>query len=260
MTGMPRTAGIVSGLDLTLAEDGEGQVALVLHGGGGPATVAGLASHLAVTMHAITPTHPGWNGTPRPDWLASIDDLALVYLHFLRGAGITDAVLVGSSLGGWLAAEMAARDAGGLIGGLVLINTVGIDVPGEPITDIATLSPRGLAEHAYHDPDRFFMDPASLPPERIAMQRRNQETVTALAGAPYMHDPRLRGRLRHVRAPTLVLWGESDRIATPAYGRAFAAALPRAQFEMIPEAGHLPHMEQPDATFAAIDRFVAELA
>ncbi len=260
MTATPRTVGIASALDLTLAEDGDGRVALVLHGGGGPATVAGLASHLAAAMHTLTPTHPGWNGTPRPDWLSSIDDLALVYLQFLRGAGITDAMLVGSSLGGWLAAEMAPRDVGGLIGGLVLINTVGIDVPGEPIVDITTLSPRGLAEHAYHDPDRFLMDPASLPPERIAMQRQNQETVTALAGAPYMHDPRLRDRLRHVRVPALVLWGESDRIVTPAYGRAFGDALPDGRFEIIPRAGHLPHMEQPEATFAAIDRFVAGLA
>ena len=260
MTATPSTAEIVPGLHLTLEEEGAGRVALVLHGGGGPATVAGLASHLAATMRAVTPTHPGWNGTPRPEWLASIDDLALAYLHFLRGAGITDAVLVGSSLGGWLAAEMAARDVGGLIGGLVLINTVGIDVPGEPIVDITTLGPRGLAEHAYHDPDRFLMDPASLPPERLAMLRQNQETTTALAGAPYMHDPRLRDRLRYVRVPALVLWGESDRIVTPAYGRAFADALPDGRFEIIPRAGHLPHMEQPEATFAAIDRFHAGLA
>ena len=260
MTGIQRTVEIAADLDLTFGEDGDGRVALVLHGGGGPATVLGLAGHLAQTMRTITPTHPGWNGTPRPDRLAGIDDLALAYLQFLRNAGISRAILIGSSLGGWIAAEMAARDTGGLVGGLVLINTVGIDVPGAPITDISTLTPRGLAEHAYHDPDRFFIDPAGLPPERLATMRRNQETVQALAGTPYMHDPRLAGRLRAIWVPALVLWGESDRVVTPAYGRAFAAELPKARFETIAEAGHLPHLERPEATFAAIDRFLAELA
>jgi len=84
-------------------------------------------------------------------------------------------------------------------------------------------------------------------------------TLRVYAGDPYMHDPALAGRLAAITVPTLVLWGEADRIATPGYGRAFAAAIPGARFEIVERAGHLPQLEQPEATFAAIDEFLAGL-
>ncbi|GHJ99168.1 hypothetical protein SY2F82_09660 [Streptomyces sp. Y2F8-2] len=77
-------------------------------------------------------------------------------------------------------------------------------------------------------------------------------TLRTLAGDPYMHDPELLRRLGRVRVPALLLWGESDRIVTPAYGAAYAAAFGDGRLEVIPEAGHLPQIEQPDATFAHI--------
>src|SRR3954470_18336058 len=144
------------GLDVTLAEVGEGKVVLVLHGGGGPVTVAPIAAHLSQTMHTITPTHPGWNGTVRPEWLTGIDDLAMIYLRLLKDRGYCDVTVIGSSIGGWLAAEMAVRDTAGLIGRLVVINGTGIMVPGVAVADFFSLTPRGIAEHAYHDPDKFY--------------------------------------------------------------------------------------------------------
>ena len=122
--------------------------------------------------------------------------------------------------------------------------------------DFFSLTPRGVAEHAYHDPDRFFVDPATLPPERIALQRGNMAALRAIAGAT-MTGPKLLRRLGSVEIPALVLWGESDRIATPAYGRAWAGAFGKGRFQLIEKAGHLPQLEQPQATFAAIDAFVA---
>ncbi|MFE0464600.1 alpha/beta fold hydrolase [Kitasatospora sp. NPDC058965] len=241
---------------LTLAEAGSGRPVLILHGGGGPATVAGLAQHLSRTAHTLTPVHPGWDGTHRPDWLTGVDQLALTYLQLLRTRGLTDVLLVGSSLGGWTAAEMAAGDTSGTVTGLVLINAVGIRVEGEPITDVFALDPRGLAEHSWYDPDRFQLDPATLSPDQLATRQANTATMRALAGDPYMHDPTLLPRLGAVTAPTLVLWGEHDRIVTPAYGAAYAAALPHARFHPVPRAGHLPHIEQPTTTFAAIDAYL----
>ncbi len=87
--------------------------------------------------------------------------------------------------------------------------------------------------------------------------RANAAALAMFAGDPYGTDPSLMARLEVIRIPTLVLWGESDRVATKEYGRAYAAAIPNAQFELIAEAGHLPWIEQPVATFAALDRFVA---
>jgi pimeloyl-ACP methyl ester carboxylesterase len=273
----PATARRRPALPLTIAESGPEttRVALVLHGGGGPATVTGIAAHLARSMRVLTPTHPGWNGTERPDWLSDVAALADVYLDLLADAGYRDVLVVGSSVGGWIAAEMAVRDAAGqggglvdglasglasrLVGGLVVIDGVGITVEGHPMTDFFALDARGVAEHSYHDPERFYVDPASLTEEQRTQRIGNMATLRALAGEPYMHDPTLSGRLAGISVPTLVVWGESDRIATSGYGRAFAERVPGARFELILRAGHLPQLERPEATFDAIDGFLAEL-
>jgi pimeloyl-ACP methyl ester carboxylesterase len=207
-------------------------------------------------MRAVVPTHPGWNGTERPDWFTGVDDLAIAYLHWLRDEGHRDVLVVGSSLGGWTGAEMAFRDDGVVISSLVLVNAAGVAVPGEPVRDIFGLRPEEIAPYSFHDPARFSVDPATLPEERIAAQRANMATVRVLAGDPYMHDPKLMNRLGRVRIPVLVLWGESDRIVTPAYGRAYAKAFARGRFEPIAEAGHLPHIERPEETFAALDAHI----
>jgi pimeloyl-ACP methyl ester carboxylesterase len=245
-------------LSLTLSEAGKGRPILVLHGGGGPATVVGLARHLSRTAHTITPVHPGWDGTDRPAWLTGIDDLALAYLHLLRERRLRDVLVVGSSLGGWTAAEMAARDTTGCVTGLVLIDAVGVRVETEPITDFFALDARGVAEHSWHDPDRYYLDPSKIPDEELARRGVNMATMRLLAGDPYMHDPTLLSRLGQVRVPALLLWGESDRIVTPDYGAAYADAFGRGRFEVIPKAGHLPQIEQPDATFALIDEYLRQ--
>jgi pimeloyl-ACP methyl ester carboxylesterase len=243
-------------IDPLLVELGHGKPALVLHGGGGPRTVRPIADHLQTTRRVLLPTHPGWDGTLRPEGLTTVSDLAAVYLDLLAQRGLTDVLVVGSSLGGWIAAEMAVQDRERRIARLVLIDSAGIAVPEEPFVDFFGLTPRQIAEHSFHDPDRFFVDPAVVPAEARATQSANLATMRVLAGDPYMHDPTLAVRLAAVRARTLVLWGASDRVFTPGYGRALAAAIPGAEFRLVPEAGHLPQLEQPTATFAAIDSLV----
>ncbi|MEV0002759.1 alpha/beta hydrolase [Micromonospora sp. NPDC050980] len=124
-------------------------------------------------------------------------------------------LVVGSSLGGWVAAEMA-RDTAGLVSGLALVDAVGIDVPGEPIQGFFTLDPPTLGEYTWH-------------------------------------DPKLRRRPARVRVPALLLCGESDRIVTPTYGAAYAAAFGDGRLVVVPEAGHLPHTENPAATLSHLD-------
>ena len=255
-----RTLPLSKGLSLTLSEAGRGRPVLILHGGAGPISVATLSQHIAESAHAITPTHPGWNGTPRPEWFDSVADLSLAYLQYLEDQGLRDVLVIGSSLGGWVGAEMALRDRSGMVSGLVLINAGGVWIEGEPIADVFGLDPRRMAELAFHDAEKFFFDPAQLPPEQQLKQRANLATLRVLAGVPYMHDPKLRRRLARVRTPTLAIWGESDRIITPNYGRAYAAEFANARFELVPRAGHLPHLEQPAATFALIDGFIASQA
>ena len=239
------------GLPLTLTEAGSGRAVLVLHGGGGPFTVAGLVGQLAGKAHVLAPTHPGFNGTERPAWFSGVDDLALAYLNLLEDRELRDVLVIGSSIGGWIAAEMALRDRGQRISGLVLINAAGVQVEGEPIRDVFTLTPRELSDYANHDGAKFYQDPATIPPEQLAVRRANGMTLKAYAG-DNMYDAKLLRRLSRVKTPALVVWGASDRIVTPAYGRAFAAAFGNAHFTLVDKAGHLPHLEQPEKTLAAI--------
>jgi pimeloyl-ACP methyl ester carboxylesterase len=244
-------------LNLTITEAGAGRPALILHGGGGPFTVASIADHLSQTMHAIVPTHPGWNGTDRPDRLDSINDIASVYLQYLEDKGLHNVLVIGSSLGGWIGAEVALGDRAGIITGLILIDAVGIEVDGEPIRDFFALNPREVAEYSYHDADRFYVDPATMPPERVATQQANMTTMRIVAGDPYMDDPALLNNLGRIKIPVLVIWGDSDRIVTPAYGAKYASAFPNARFQIVENAGHLPQIEQPAATLALIDSYVS---
>ena len=248
--------------DLPLPESGAagGRTALVLHGGGGPQTVAPIVGHLSATMRVLAPTHPGWDGSGRPDDIASIAGLAAAYLARLVERGERDVAVVGSSIGGWIALEMAVQASTderyeGVLGAVVDIDGVGAVVEGEPIADFFALDTRGLAEAAWHDPERGYLDPAGFTDAQRAIQRSNGETMAVVAGRG-MSDPTLLGRLGAVAVPTLVVFGASDRIVTPAYGRAVASAIPDATFAVVAEAGHLPHLEAPEATWAVVDPFV----
>src|ERR1700681_3133649 len=249
-----RTAALDSDLEMTLTESGSGRPVLILHGGGGPFTVAGIAGHLAETMHTITPTHPGWNGTNRPEWFSGIDDLALAYLHYLGDNDLRNVLVIGSSMGGWIGSEMAVRDGAGRITGLILIDAVAIHVDAHPIRDFFALDARGVAKYAWHDADRFYIDPATVPAEQAARTKANMATMRVIAGTS-MNDPKLMRRLGRVRIPTLAIWGESDGIVTPAYGTALAGAFQNGRLEVVKDAGHLPQIEQTAATFALIDTF-----
>jgi pimeloyl-ACP methyl ester carboxylesterase len=247
---------------VTRSGDPRARTVLVLHGDGGPQTVAAIAAHLAGAMHVLTPTHPGWEGTRRPESVTSVAHIATGYLEFLAAHGARDVVLIGSSIGGWIALEMALQGADdpryeGLIGALIDIDGVGAVVAGEPIADFFALDARGLAEIAWHDPERGYVDPAALTDERRAVLQANASTMAVIAGRG-MSDAGLLGRLDAITVPTLLVWGESDRVVTPAYGMAIADRIPAAQFARISNAGHLPHLEEPDATWAVIDRFLSD--
>jgi len=242
---------------MKISESGSGRNVLVLHGGGGPATMAGLAAHLAEKAHVITPTHPGWKGTPRPESIDTVAALAGEYARYLDEHDLKDVLLVGSSVGGWLGVEIAMQDTAHRVTGLVIINGLGVEIAGHPITNVSNFTPPELAKVAFHDPSKFGVGAPPMTPERLAIMRANQATLAVFAGDPYCCDPTLLGRLKGLAVPTLVLWGASDRVATKEYGRAFAAAIPNAKFETIAEAGHLPWIEQPAETYRVVDRFIA---
>jgi pimeloyl-ACP methyl ester carboxylesterase len=241
---------------LTFDEYGAGRPFLLLHGGAGPISVAGFARLLAEAGHrVIAPTHPGFGGTPRPEWLASAAALAELYSALLDELDLTDVTVIGNSVGGWVAAELALLPTK-RIAGVVLVDAVGIEVPGEPVMDVFDLPLSELADYSFHNPDAFRIDESTITDAQRAGFAANRRALAVYGGD--MGDSTLRARLAEVTAPTLVIWGESDRVCTPAYGRAFAAAIPGARFELLPETGHVPQLETPAPLLALIQHFAAD--
>lgn len=242
-------------VELTVTERGAGRPILLLHGGGGPLTVNPWADRFAAAEHArvFTPIHPGFAGTPRPAALDSVAGLAAAYVAWLDALDLDDVTVVGNSLGGWIAAEMAVLGSP-RVSGYVLVDAVGIEVPGHPVADFFALTMAEVAELSYHDPATYGIDPAALPPPAREAMAGNRAALQIYSGAG-MGDPALAGRLGGVTAPVLVVWGEADRIGDPDFGRAYAAAIPGAEFTLIPESGHLPQIETPDALIKIVWEF-----
>jgi pimeloyl-ACP methyl ester carboxylesterase len=223
------------------------QTYLILHGGAGPASVAAFAEKLAAEpdTRVVAPTHPGFDGTDRPGHITDARTLAAHYRDLLDELDLAGVTVIGNSIGGWIAAELALLGSP-RVARVVLVDAVGIEVPGHPIADFFNLTPAQIAAASYYEPAKFPADPA-----RMAVNR----AVLAVY-APSMADPTLLGRLRAVPTPALVVWGDSDGIADAGYGRAYAEAMGGARFVVLPRTGHLPQIESPDALLDAVRDWV----
>ncbi len=258
-TPQTRIETFADGLTVRIDERGSGRPLLVLHGGGGPQSVSGFAAAVSEHAHVLSPIHPGFAGEPRPEWFNSIDDLALTYLELLERLDLHEVMVVGFSIGGWIASELAVRDTTHL-GSIVLVDAVGIQVEGHQIADVFPLTPGELSALSYHNPAAFRIDPATLRPDQVAAMAANFQALGVYGREPGMHDPKLRRRLGRVRIPALVVWGESDGVVDPDYGRAYAQSLPNARFKLIPEAGHVPQIEQPERLLTLVWEFADSIA
>jgi pimeloyl-ACP methyl ester carboxylesterase len=256
-----RTVDLGTGLQITIDERGDaaaspGRAVLLLHGGAGARSVAGLAAALSEHTYVVTPTHPGFDGTPRAPWLDSVSDLADAYLDLLENLKLDSVMVVGNSLGGWLAAELALRDIDRRVASMVLLNATGIRPDDRTqITDIRTLPPAAISRLAFHNP-AFRPDPATLTDQQRAGAAANQQALAHYAGEDFLFAPKLRRRLHRVTVPVLVAWGEEDGVLSAEYGRAYAAVFPNGHYRPIAEAGHFPQIEQPGALLGAIGEFV----
>ena len=208
----------VGPVEVTIAEYGSGQPFLLLHGGAGPASVAGFAELFAAAhdVRVLVPTHPGFGGTPRPEALGSVPGLAALYNTLLDRLDLADVTVIGNSIGGWITAEIALLRSP-RVSGIVLIDAVGIEVPGHPVADFFALTMDQVFARSFHNPEKFRIDPAALPPAAQAVAAGNRAAIAAYAGT-LMTDPALAGRLETLEIPTLVLWGESDQIVDADYG------------------------------------------
>ena len=245
----------IDGCRLKLRRGGSGEPLLYLHGASGAPAVLPFMEKLAQRFDVLVPEHPGFGASDEPGWLENMHDLAYFYLDVLESLELRGLHLVGSSLGGWLALEMAVRDASRLKS-LLLVGPAGISVPGVKPGDIFLWSPEELARNLFFDPalaEEMLARP--MTPELLDVSLKNRHTVARLGWEPRMHDPFLHKWLHRVNVPVKIVWGEADKILPVAYAGEFKKLMPAAEVEIIPRCGHQPQAERPEEFCDIVMRF-----
>ena len=249
MTEAPKADRLtVCGVALETLRCGSGPPIVALHGMQTIDPAARFLALLARQATVIAPSHPGFGDSPRPDSCETIYDLVHLYLALLDSLPYEKVTLLGFSFGGWLAAEIAAASCH-RIERLILVAPFGVKLSGPETPDIADVfntHPDEVRRRAWHDPARFAPDYDAMDDAALIRRSRNWDALCRYGWHPYMFNPRLKHWLRRIAVPTQVLWGASDRIVTPEYGRGYAALIPGARFTLIDAAGHHPEREQPD--------------
>ncbi len=249
----------IDGISIEMLVAGKGRPLVFLHGIDYFAQQRPFLDRLAQGFRVVAPRHPGFGASARPGWMRTIGDIAYLYLDLLDRLALDDVLLVGSSFGGWLALELAVRSTARL-SGLVLIDALGVKFGGRDdaeIADIFALPAAEVVRRNFADPARA-PDVAALGDAEIEEVARDREAAVLYGWRPFMHNPSLRHWLHRVKVPSLVIWGEQDRVVAPSYGAHLTQRLQRATFLPIADAGHYPQIEQLDAVCKAIADFAGE--
>ena len=240
---------------------GSGRPLLFLHGGGGFGTYDPTSSPMAEGRTVYAPSIPGFFGTPRPGWIYSITDVAHFTLELARELGLDDYVVAGHSIGGWIAAEMAAM-GGSDINGLILIDAAGIRPSNSEIAEVMMVGAATRLQLAFHNPEQvphYEHFTRELTPVEVTSDHSNREMLSRLAWKPYLHNPSLPHYLTKVQARTLIVWGANDAIIPLECGEIFRGSIPGSQLSIINECGHSPQMEKPDEFNAVVSAFLGRL-
>lgn len=241
---------------------------LLIHGINPISPRAPFVTELAKRRQIIAPSHPGFGKSPRPPDFDTMYDLTNLYLDVLDSLPYPHIDVAGFSFGGWIAAELAVAGHHKLHR-LILTDPVGIKIGGREDRDITHMfntHPAELNRRAWHDPARrpagiyglgwqTTIDDSMTDEDMIALAR-NWDSLCLYAWRPHMFNPQLKHWLHRIQVPTLLLWGASDGIVAPDYGRAYAELIPGGEFATIARAAHHPELEQPAAYVARLEAFL----
>jgi pimeloyl-ACP methyl ester carboxylesterase len=247
----------VNGATISYLRGGSGTPLLFLHGSGGIDAWLPWMDALAAKHDLIVPDHPGWGRSDTPEWFDNIHDLAYFYLDFIEALGLDHVHIVGNSIGGWIACEMAVRSTKH-IATLTLVDPAGLRVIGVQRFDIF------LASHEAHTRALFFDQTyadkrlaAPLEGDQLDRHLKNRYASARVGWQPRLYDPHLAKWLHRIDVPTLVLWGEHDHIFPVAMLDEFVRLIPGSTGTVFPKCGHLPHIECTTAFADTVNGFIA---
>jgi pimeloyl-ACP methyl ester carboxylesterase len=245
---------------LSLWRGGSGERLVFLHGAGGMPGWTPFFAALAEHFEVLAPEHPGFGGSDDPKWIRNVADAAMLYLDLLEALDLRGVHLVGNSLGGWIAAELAIRDRARLKS-LTLLAPAGVRVKGVPSGDAFIWSPEEVARNLFHD-QSFAEAMLQQKPseEQMKVLLKNRYAATKYGWEPRWFNPDLEKWLHRIKVPAHLVWGEEDRLLPFAYAEAWMRELPEARLTRMPQCGHLPHIEKAGPTARAVIDFLEEVA
>jgi pimeloyl-ACP methyl ester carboxylesterase len=249
----------VGGVRVAYRRKGDGPMTLYLHGAGLTRMWLPLYERLSESVDLIAPEHPGFGETEMPEWLDGLDDLVIHYDTLLDALDLERVHLVGYSLGGWIAAELAVFFPG-RFESLTLITPIGLRIPGKPLADLFAMDPETLFATFFNDPANALQvapDMESL--DEVEHQFGEMATLARLAWNPRF-DPKLERRLARISCPTLVVRAENDRIVPDEMALRYAELIAGARTETVPGTGHALIVEQPEKTADVASAFIQENA
>jgi pimeloyl-ACP methyl ester carboxylesterase len=242
---------------VSMFRQGTGAPVLVLHAAGGAGMWNPYLERLSEHFDVIAPDHPGFGLSPELERVDSIPALVEHYISLLNALQIERVSVVGASLGGWLAAEIAST-APERVDRLVLMAPPGILIPEAPPADLFTMKPDEIVRALFLDPAKAeAMLAAPLPPEAAAQAERDAASFAKYASEPFLHNPDLPARLSRITAPTLVITPEVDVVIPPEHSEAYAAAIDGAVLRVLPQCGHALYFEEPDLVAGEVISFLS---
>ncbi|MGK0498957.1 MAG: pimeloyl-ACP methyl ester carboxylesterase [Oceanicoccus sp.] len=250
----------INGANISYQRGGAGPTLLYLHGAGGTGNAMPLMNALASQYDVVIPDHPGFGASDDPDWLDTIHDTAYCYLDFLQQLDLTDIIVFGSSLGGWMAMEIAIRDQS-RIKRLILSNAAGLSLADIAMGDVFLWGDEAKVRNMIFDKslqDKVLS--AVVTEEQQALANKNFFTTAKLSWEPRFCNPNLDKWIYRITVPTLIVWGDHDKLFPEAYGQNLKEKIPHAKYVVIKDCGHLPHVEKRDEIEKEICQFIHEVA
>lgn len=247
----------INGFGINVRRGGSGAPLLFLHGAGGNPGWMPFLDTLSDSFDVIAPDHPTFGASDDAEWLSDMNDMAYFYLDFIKELGLEKMHVVGQSLGGWIALEVAVRSTQSMAS-LTLVGSAGIRIKGMPAADIFMMDPEEMTRALLVDENIIqAMLSMELTEAQEDIQIRNKVSTARMGWQPRLFNPALRKWLHRINVPTHVIWGNQDQIIAPAYAAEFKSLIAGAKVTMIDNCGHLPQVEAVEPFTKAVTGFIS---